>query len=54
MKKEIKYYNTRTEAEKHRKKNQILYYKKPCKGGYYFDTLEKRIAKRELLKEIFG
>ena len=54
MSEKIKYYPTRTEAEKHRKLNEILYYKKPCKGGYYFKKLEKRVASKELLKGLFG
>lgn len=54
MSEEIKYYSTRTKAEKHRKEKEILYYKKPCKGGYYFEKLEKRIASKSLLKELFG
>jgi len=37
-----KYYQTRLEVEKHRKKGEIVYYEKPCGGGYYLDKGVKK------------
>lgn len=45
---ERKYYTTRIEIEKHRKKGEIVFYRKPCVGGYYLVKPERRTVSKEL------
>lgn len=47
---EIKYYTTRNKAEKNRKKGEIVYYRKPRKGGYYLVKPEEK----SVLKNVLG